>query len=189
MDFSPADVPADRSQPSEVPRLPQLWVGYLLGLATVVSEYVALSRHPELAKVQLAIPPLYLFLSVFVGVVYWLVCVHRYHVILEQVPGWKHPVSPARSVGFHFIPIYYLYWIFKWPREITKYVNWRFHQPVMKPYLAGAIILSGFAISLLLDPGLGLIALFMAASYISACLRRALALPPMAPRSAPPSPQ
>lgn len=187
MSFSPADMPADRSQPSELPSLPQLWVGYLLGFATMAAEYVALSLHPELAKAEFAIPPLYLFLAMFVGTVYWLVCVYRYHVVLQHVLGWKHPVSPARSVGFHFIPVYYLYWIFKWPQEISKYVNWRFQQPVMKPYLAGAIILSGFVIAVFMDPGLGLIALFMADSYISACLRRAFALRPMPPTDAPPS--
>jgi hypothetical protein len=187
MDFSPTDMPADQSQPSKLPPLPQLWIGYLLGVATVVAEYVALSLHPELAKAEFAIPPLYLFLAVFVGTVYWLVCIHRFHVILQCVPGWKHPISPARAVGFHFIPIYYLYWIFKWPKEISKYVNWRFHLPVMKPYLAGSIILAGFVLGLFFDPGFGLIVFFMAISYISACLRRAFALPPMPSSGAPPS--
>ncbi|MGC2753120.1 MAG: hypothetical protein WCA40_12225, partial [Candidatus Acidiferrum sp.] len=77
----------------------------------------------------------------------------------------------------------------KWPREISKYVNWRFQQPVMKPYLAGSIILTGFVISLLFDPGLALIVFFLAASYISACLRRAFALPPIPPANMPPSAQ
>ncbi len=187
MDFFPADSPADQLQQGKLPPLPQLWVGYLLGFATIVAEYVALSLHPELAKAQFAIPPLYLFLAMFVGIVYWLVCIHRYHVVLQHVPGWKHPVSPARAVGFHFIPVYYLYWIFKWPSEIAKFVNARFQQPVMKPYLSGSIILAGFAMGLFFDPGLGLIVFFTAASYISACLRRALALPPVPPAAPPPS--
>ena len=188
MDFSPANSPTGQLTPEKLPPLPQLWVGYLLGFATIVAEYVAMSLHPELAKAEFSIPPLYLFLVVFVGTVYWLVCIHRYHLVLQHVSGWKHPISPARSVGFHFIPIYYLYWVFKWPREIARFVNWKFQQPVMKPYLAGSIILAGFAIGLFFDPGLGLIVFFVAASYISAYLRRALALPPTSlAGTAPPS--
>ncbi|MGB6596085.1 MAG: hypothetical protein WBE70_03090, partial [Candidatus Acidiferrum sp.] len=80
MDFSPVDLPVEQTQSAKLPPLPQLWVGYLLGLATIVAEFVAASLHPELAKADFAIPPLYLFLVMFVGGVYWLVCVYRYHV-------------------------------------------------------------------------------------------------------------
>jgi hypothetical protein len=110
--------------------------------------------------------------------------VHRLHVILKLVPGWKHPISPGRAVGFHFIPIYYLYWMFKWPIGIARFVNSRFSQPLMRPYVAGVMMLAAFLIGALLDPGLALILLFAAISYISACMRRALASLP--PGSAPP---
>jgi len=177
MDFPRRDRNAQPSHPRSLPPFPQLWIGYLFGIATVIAEFIALSRHPEMAKGDAVIPPLYLFLVIFVGLVYWLVCVYRFHVILQHVPGWKHPISPARAVGFHFIPVYYLYWIFKWPKEIAVFVNWRFRQPVMKPYLTGFMILAAFFTGPLLDPGLGLMLLFFATSYISACLRRAFAFP------------
>ncbi|MGB6833791.1 MAG: hypothetical protein WA748_17810 [Candidatus Acidiferrum sp.] len=189
MDFSPVDLPVEQTQSAKLPPLPQLWVGYLLGLATIVAEFVAASLHPELAKADFAIPPLYLFLIMFVGGVYWLVCVYRYHVVMQHVPGWKHPISPARAVGFHFIPIYNLYWVFKWPQEIARFVNWRFGQPLMKPRMVGLMVFAAFVLRFLFDPGLGLILLFLAASYVSGCLRRAFALPPIPPANAPPSAQ
>ena len=189
MDFSPVDLPAEQTQSAKLPPLPQLWVGYLLGFATIVAEFVAMSLHPEMAKADFPIPPLYLFLVMFVGGVYWLVCVYRYHVVMQHVPGWKHPISPARAVGFHFIPIYNLYWVFKWPQEIARFVNWRFGQPLMKPKMVGLMVFAAFVLRFLFDPGLGLILLFLAASYVSGCLRRAFALPPMPTVSAPPSPQ
>jgi hypothetical protein len=178
MHDSQGDQPAQNPQPGSLPPLPQLWVGYLLGLATIVAEFVAVSLHPELAKAQFVIPPLYLFLVIFVGGVYWLVCVYRYHVLLAAVPGWKHPISPARAVGFHFIPLYNLYWVFKWPQEIARFVNWRLNRPLMKPQMVGLAVLAAFVVRFILDPGLGLILLFAAASYVSECLRRALSSAP-----------
>jgi len=187
MDCSPADMPAERTQLAKLPAFPQLWVGYVLGFATIIAEFVAASLHPELAKAEFPIPPLYLFLVMFVGGVYWLVCVYRYHVVMQHVPGWKHPISPARAVGFHFIPIYNFYWVFKWPQEIARFVNWRFGRPLMKPQMVGLMVFSAFLLRFLFDPGLGLILLFLAASYVSGFLRRALTLPQMPPASAPSS--
>jgi hypothetical protein len=162
------------------PPFPKIWVGHLLGLATIVAETVAFSRHPELAKSE-TIPPLYLFLAVFVGGVYWLVCVYQYHVVMAHLPGWQHPISPAKGVAYHFIPLYNLYWVFKWPQPIAEFVNWRLarppQRPLMKPQIVGLAVFAAFVIRFLVDPGLGLILLFMAASYVSACLRRALDAP------------
>jgi hypothetical protein len=188
MDVSPGGLPADQIEPLNLPPLPQLWVGYLLGLATIVAEFVDASLHPPDAVInEIPIPNLYLFLLMFVGGVYWLVCVYRYHVVMQHAPGWKHPISPARAVGFHFIPVYNLYWVFKWPQEIARFVNWRFRGPVMKPQMVGLMVFAAFVMRFLFDPGLGLILLFLAASYVSGCLRRAFALPPMPTLSSPPS--
>ena len=174
----------------QVPPLPQLWIGYLLGFATVLAELFEAPVNTSATSITgFPIPNVYLFLLIFVGFIYWLVCVYRYHVILRHVPGWKHAISPARAVGFHFIPFYNLYWVFKWPQEIARFVNWRFGQPVMKPQMVGLMVFGAFVMRFLFDPGLGLILLFLAASYVSGCLRRALALPPAAPfDSGPPPP-
>lgn len=179
------DSPGPGTGNANPPPFPHLGIGYLLGLATLVAEFVALSRHPELAK-EGGIPPLYLFLVSFVGFVYWLVCVHRYHVILANIPGWKHPISPGRAAGFHVIPFYNLYWIFKWPIELAKFVNGRLGIPLMKPTPVGLTVLSAFVLRVL-DPGFGLILLFFPLSYVSGCLRRALAVPPVPAESSPPA--
>lgn len=187
MDASNEETPAGQLPLGQPPPLPQIWVGYLLGLATLAAEFVAVALQPELAKGERAIPPLYLFLAVFVGGVYWLVCVYRYHVVMAHVPGWTHPISPARAVGFHFIPIYNLYWVFKWPQEIARFVNWRLQQPLMRPQMVGLAVFAAFVVRFVIDPGLGLILLFVAASYVSECLRRAFGAPAVPLVSAPPS--
>jgi hypothetical protein len=173
MTLSDADSPQPGSSAASLPALPIVWIGYLLGVATIAAEFVALGLHPELAK-EGGIPPLYLFLVSFVGGVYWLVCIYRIHVVMAHVPGWTHPISPARAVGFHFIPFYNLYWVFRWPREIANFVNPRLRQPFMKPVAVGVATLAALILRVL-DPGFGLILLFFPISYVSECIRRALA--------------
>jgi hypothetical protein len=187
MTFSDADSPqpGSRQASQPPPRLPIIWIGYVLGVATIIAEYIAISLHPELEK-QGGIPPLYLFLMSFIGGVYWLTCIHRVHAVLAQVPNWKHPISPARAVGFHFIPFYNLYWIFKWPREIANFVNSRLSQPIMKPVAVGIAILAALLLRLI-DPGFGLILLFFPMSYVSECIRRTIAAPPLRPAGDSPS--
>ncbi len=185
MTLSDADSREPGSQAAQLPQLPILWIGYLLGVVTIVAEFAALSFHPELAK-EGGIPPLYLFLASFVGGVYWLVCIYQIHVVMAHVPGWRHPISPARAVGFHFIPFYQFYWIFKWPREIANFVNPRLREPVMKPVAVGVAILAALLLRIL-DPGFGLILLFFPMSYVSECLRRAFAAPQAGFGTAPPA--
>jgi hypothetical protein len=158
----------------QVPPFPKIWIGYLLGIATFIAEVVAVSLHPEIAKGAAIIPPLYLFLPVFVGAVYWLVCIHQYHVVMKHIPGWHHSISPAKAVGYHFIPLYNLYWIFKWLQEIAKFVNASLQRPVMRPNALGIAILVALVLRFI-DAGLGMLLLFLATSYVSTCLRPALA--------------
>src|SRR5436190_9030736 len=159
----------------------RVWIGYLLGVATLIAEMIAVTRHPELAKEPLLIPPLYLFLANFISLVYWLVCVYEYHVVLAEATAGAYPVKPLRAAWFHLIPIYGLYWVFKWPRDLARCVNSRLEAPLMGPDRTGSAVFIGFAAFLVLDRGLGMILLFWAASYLSRCLRHALAARPASP--------
>src|SRR4029077_4085958 len=95
---------------SLIARLPKIWIGYLLAFLTLAGEKISVSRNQERAKgSDITAIPLEIYLRTFVAVVYWLVCVHRYHVILANVPGWKHPISPARAVWVHFLPFFFFF--------------------------------------------------------------------------------
>lgn len=184
MDWSAGETREQQPQPGELPPFPRIWVGYLLGVATLVAEVVAVTLHPELAKEPLLIPPLYLFLTNFVSLVYWLVCVYEYHVVLSRATAGQYPITPMRAAWFHLIPFYGLYWVFKWPRELARFVNSRVQISFMNPDRAGLAVFIAFAVFLVLDRGLGMIMLFSRASYLSKCLRYALT-----PRSASPEGQ
>jgi hypothetical protein len=161
-----------------IARLPKIWIGYVLTFATLIGEVIAVARNPELAKgTQIAVPPLEIYLPAFVGLVYWLVCVHRYHVVLANVPGWKHPISPARAVWFHFIPIFVIYWVFRWPGAIADFVNERLQAKVMNKWSVGVCFLASLLCRLFVDASLHVALLFFACTYISGFLHRALAAP------------
>src|SRR5712664_3278815 len=178
MDWSGAGSQGQQSQPQALPSFPRIWVGYLLGVATLITEIIAVSLHPELAKEPLLIPPLYLFLANFISLVYWMVCVYEFHVVLSWATAGTYPVKPLRAAWFHLIPIYGLYWVFKWPRELARFVNSRLEAPLMRPDRTGLGVFIAFAAFLVLDRGVGMILLFWAASYLSRCLRHALAARP-----------
>jgi hypothetical protein len=179
MDWSAGE--SRQQQPDVLPRFPRIWVGYLLGIATLIAEIVAVTLHPDLLKEPLLIPPLYLFMANFISVVYWLVCIYEFHVILLRATKGQYPISPMRAAWFHLIPIYGLYWVFKWPRELARFINTRVGGPFMNPDRTGLAIFIAFAIFLVLDRGFGMILLFWANSYLSKCLRHALATPQGSP--------
>ena len=181
MDWSGGESQEQRAKPGALPPFPRIWIGYLLGVATLIAEMIAVTLHPELVKEPLLIPPLYLFLANFISLIYWLVCVYEYHVVLSQATAGAYPIKPLRAAWFHLIPIYGLYWVFKWPRELARFINRRLQAPLMKPDRTGLAVFIAFVVFLVLDRGFGMILLFWAASYLSRCLRYALAAPPSTP--------
>lgn len=176
MDWSSGDFREQPVPPAVAPVFPRIWIGYVLGVATLIAEIIAISLHPELAKEPLLVPPLYLFLANFISLVYWLVCVYEFHVVLMHASSGAYPIKPLRAAWFHLIPIYGLYWVYKWPRELARFVNSRFPAPFMRPERTGLAVFLGFMVFLLLDRGFGMILLFWSASHLSRCLRLALAM-------------
>jgi hypothetical protein len=178
MDWSGGASQEQQLQPSALPPFPRIWIGYLLGVATLITEMVAITLHPELAKEPLLIPPLYLFLANFISLVYWLVCVYEFHLVLQQASGGTYPIKPVRAAWFHLIPIYGLYWVFKWSRQMAHFVNSRLPAPLMRPDRVGLAVFMAFVVFLILDRGFGMILLLWWASHLSRCLRYALAAQP-----------
>jgi hypothetical protein len=114
------------------------------------------------------------------------VFVYEYHVVLSEATAGTYPIKPLRAAWFHVIPIYGLYWVFKWPRELARFVNSRLEAPLMRPDRTGLAVFISFAVFLVLNRGLGMILLFWAASYLSRCLRYALVARPASPVEQPP---
>jgi hypothetical protein len=171
MQFSGEEEPARRLKLDDMPRLPRLWIGYVLGIITVIAEITAISRHLEITKLPLVVPPLYLFLPSFISLVYWLVCVYEYHVALAYVTGGEYPVRPIRAAWFHLIPLYQFYWAFKWSREFALFINKSRERAAMRPDRAGLYMVVAFVIFILFDRGFGMILLCLAGSKFSGALQ------------------
>lgn len=165
--------------------MPKLWIGYVLAFVTFVGEIIAVSRHPEVfgaKEIKFDIPPLEIFLPAFVTRVYWFVCIYRYHKILAGVPGYTHPISAGKAVGFHFIPFFNVFWIFHWPAAIAEFVNARLRAPVMRGWALGIGILGAFLCQIFLDAGFGAALLFLVTSNLAGFLKRSLSVPEQAPQ-------
>jgi hypothetical protein len=118
-------------------------------------------------------------ISAFVLAAYMLHCIHAYHYVLSQIEGWTHPITPKRAVRFHFIPLFNIYWNYRWPREVARFVNWRMQRHRMSGGLVGTLILVGFSVAGFFDLVLGVLVILSTFAYISRCLRDAFAAPPV----------
>ena len=169
---------ADQQELSE--QLPKLKYGFRTAIVIFVSEIVwgtqrATSPSPDAGGYAAAIA----FAAELLGAAYILHCIATYHIVLAKVDGWKHPITAKQAVRFHFIPFFNLYWNYKWPYEIARFVNWRMQKHRMWGFVAGTVVLVGYLVGIFLGGVLGLIAVLSGFAYISRCLRDAFAAPPV----------
>jgi hypothetical protein len=151
--------------------LRKIWIGFALAFAFLVVEiFVAGAEKPRQVRLLLLAPAI-------VNWAYWLACVQRFHSILNQLShvarAPAYPITPGQAVGYHFMPVYNLYWVFKWPLELSRFL--RAHTSVrMVPggLLGLAVFLS--LIVRLVEGFIGFSLLFLIAFYISRKIRRAV---------------
>jgi len=159
--------------------MPKMWIGYLLSFASLIGEIVAIAQHPDVFKTTgFFVPPLEMFLPVFITRVYWFVCIYQIHKVLAAIPGYTHPVSPGKAVGFHFIPFFQIYWVFRWPIAIADFINARFQKRLMRGWIVGLGILFALLWSLA-EPVTGSLLLFVLTAYLATVLKRAIAINPL----------
>jgi len=161
-------------------RLPKVWVGFVLSGSVLVTETLAETLGSSWDTV---------FDTAAIGTwCYWLFCVFRFHDVVGSVPGYRHPISPARAVAMHFLPLYNLYWVFRWPSRIALFVNWRTQSKSMKGWIPGILVLGSVIVMRLIDGFVGCVMLFGAGAYISSWIRRAARAAPVPPSALAPPP-
>ena len=177
-------MPGQNANANPVPQLPDLRWGIGIAIGLFVLEVVwgvqqELARGTPDSQSAGGYAAALTFLGAIVSTAYVLSCIAKYHHVVCDAEGWTHPISPRRAVRFHFIPIFNLYWDFKWPKEIARFVNWRTQRHRMSGALVGASVLVGFAVGGFVDVSIGLAVILTAFAYISRCLRDAFASPPV----------
>jgi hypothetical protein len=158
--------------PPAVPPLPRLWVGFLLAFCFFAGvSYAGLAENEELL----------LFFRVMISIAAWaewLYCVHRYHTVLRHIAprlpngSSSYPISPGEAVGYHFIPFYNLYWLFRWPSAISELLT-RSGIQMTSGTLVGALLLCSF-VAVRLDGAIGFALLFACFLSIAGPIRKAV---------------
>ena len=119
--------------PKKDVHLPKVWPGYLFALVIFFLSIQAVpfidvviknGKFPSFAEVPIAILLLALFIVFsIISVFYWFQSVYRFHLVLKQITNDAYPISPWQAALFHFIPVFWYYWIFKWTKGITVVLN------------------------------------------------------------------
>jgi hypothetical protein len=155
-----------------VPPLRKTWIGFALALALLVVEVLSVGAGDS--------PGLSLALVVLslAGAIYWLTCIQRFHTILRQISPRvagepTYPITPGQAVGYHFIPFYNLFWLFKWPMTLTSFLQENSKVRMMPGPLLGLLAFLG-VLGRLADGAIGLAVLFVVVAYISGKLRQAV---------------
>ena len=140
--------------------LPKMWVGIIFAFAFLFGEFYELYNNIS----EDTAGPVCLIISLS-GIFYWYFCVYRIHKILQELSENEYEISPGAAVGFHFIPFYNFYWIFKWPMIFAAYIKNRQMVRIIPGFLLGACLLISFLLSQL-DGAMGLFCLFTTGAYI-----------------------
>ncbi|HEY6806599.1 MAG TPA: hypothetical protein VI306_23680 [Pyrinomonadaceae bacterium] len=158
--FSSLTVPPEVQETVPQSSFPWVWVGFLIAIAFFLVEvlWVVLGLDEPVVNFVLT-------LISIAGWIYWLVCVHRIHKILEELSNGSYPNTPGEAVGKHIIPFYNLYWVFKWPADMSNYINERGRVKMISGYVIGALLLFALLVRLV-DGAVGLTWLFATTVFI-----------------------
>jgi len=155
---------SDEQIPQSSP--PWVWVGFLFAFAFFVLEILFVALGLEEHGIDRI-----LMVILVGGWIYWLVCIHRIHKIMAELTHNRYPISPGEAAGYHLVPFYNLVWIFKWPIQLSEYLNQRGRVKMIAGGLIGTLIL----LSLLLrfvDGSIGMLCMFAMLMYVSAKVKQ-----------------
>lgn len=144
---------------------PWVWVGFLFAGAFFVIEIAFLILELDEAVINAV-----LTLIAVGGWIYWLVCIHRLHKILNQLTSNRYPYTPGEAAGRHIIPFYNIVWIFKWPSELSRYINGRGRVSMISGGVIGTMLLLALLLRFF-DGAIGMAFLFGVTLYVSAKVR------------------
>ncbi len=100
---------------------PRMWIGFVLVGFCWFMQLAALGSSGSDKEMYQGVA----YLAGFTGYAYWMFSVYRIHKILAEYTQGKYRIAPWKSVTFQFIPLYSLYWLFKWPATLADFVNGR----------------------------------------------------------------
>jgi len=155
---------SDEQIPQSSP--PWVWVGFLFAFAFFVLEILFVALGLEEHGVDRI-----LTVILVGGWIYWLVCIHRIHKIMAELTHNRYPISPGEAAGYHLVPFYNLVWIFKWPIQLSEYLNQRGRVKMIAGGLIGTLILLALLLRFV-DGSIGMLCMFAMLMYVSAKVKQ-----------------
>jgi len=144
-------------------KLPNFGVGYIIAALLLIAEILQIIVR--LVSVKQRTSPIILPIGLG-GWIYWFICIYQMHKVLVKLTNSAYPITPAVAVGYHFIPLYNVYWIFKWPAEIAKFVNAQLGRNAAFKGMGIFLFLAPFLV-IIVGAGLPLIVVFSVGLYLS----------------------
>jgi hypothetical protein len=146
-------------------KLPMLWPGYLILAVSFVVEILG----------DLKLSP-----GGLICLIYWLSCVHQVHVVLAEISNGSYPITPGKAAWYNLIPVFNLYWVFKWTSQIEKFVRARLGPSEgMNDIASGIFLLIGFCVGNVLGGVFGMAILLSVLIYIKSKIKRVLGAIPV----------
>lgn len=144
-------------------KMPNLLVGFVIAGLFVIGQILQVTGRLILGRERA------FFVLTPVGVagwIYWFICVYQTHQVLAELTNSTYPIKPAAAVGYHFIPLYNVYWVIKWPAEVARFVNTRLHRRAIFQGTGIFLLVAPFLIRPI-GPGIPLLILFSVSLYLS----------------------
>jgi len=146
-------------------KLPVFWPGYLILAVSFIVEIFA----------DLKVSP-----GGLICLIYWLSCVHQIHTVLSEISNGSYPIKRGKAAWYHLIPVFNLYWIFKWTNEMEKFINLRLGSSEgMNGIASGIFLVVGFAVGKILGGVFGMAILLSVLVYIKSKIKRVLGAIPL----------
>ncbi len=150
--------------PDVVSPLPKVWIGFFLAALFLLYPFLS-GFFPQVFRTRFGYPG-GAALICLAALAYWLFCIYRFHLALEQTTQGHYPISPGNAAVFHLIPIFNFSWVFKWTSELSNYMNHKGRTQMASGWKMGLPLLLSFILLPSLDGLLPITCLFLTAMYV-----------------------
>jgi hypothetical protein len=144
---------------NNISNFPHVWIGFFIALAFIFL---------EILELLISDIDFHYILSIILisGFIYWLFCLQRIHKIFAEVSKNVYPINPGSLVAGHIIPFYNIYWIFKWPIELSNFIRAHTDVSIISGWVLGLLLLLSLLLNKI-DSGFSLICIFAIVFYIA----------------------
>lgn len=137
--------------PKEALTLPKVWIGLIFPpVSFLLAFFVSADKNDSLFLIIL------FGIALCAGELYWSYCVYKIHKIIEVLTNATYPISPLAGAIKNYVPLYNLYWVYRWPRTFSNFINESGYTKIMSGNFLGNLFVVSMLISVYFGRALGL---------------------------------